>query len=91
VGSRNIVLVVDGSLSMFGDKLDRAVELVDQLVRRFQPTDQVTLLFANTQGIVTPGSRNRRRNMAGPGGRLSARAKSGRRPGLVATLEQAGR
>lgn len=55
VGKRNIILVVDGSLSMLGDKLDRAVEMIDLLVRRFQATDKVTLVFANTQGIVSAG------------------------------------
>lgn len=55
VGNRNIVLVVDGSISMLGDKLDRTVEMIHELAAHFAPTDKVTLLYANLDAQVVPG------------------------------------
>jgi len=55
VGPRQVVLLVDGSLSMLGDKLDRTVELINALCAKLSPADKVTLLYANTEAQVLPG------------------------------------
>jgi Ca-activated chloride channel family protein len=55
VGARQVILVVDGSLSMLGDKLARVVELTGALARQLAPTDAVTLLYANTETQATAG------------------------------------
>lgn len=55
VGRRNVIFVVDGSLSMLGEKLDRTVELLGELSARLQPTDRATVLLANLETGVMPG------------------------------------
>jgi Ca-activated chloride channel family protein len=54
-GPRRVLLVVDGSLSMLGDKLNRAVELAGGLAGALAPTDLVTLLYHNTEVSAAAG------------------------------------
>jgi len=55
VGRRNVIFVVDGSLSMLGEKLTRTVELLGELSARLQPTDRASVLLANLQTEAMPG------------------------------------
>ncbi|MDP8225945.1 MAG: VIT domain-containing protein [Candidatus Lernaella stagnicola] len=49
VGRRNVLFVVDGSLSMLGDKLQRTVEMIQTLTAQLAPGDRIAMLYANTE------------------------------------------
>jgi Ca-activated chloride channel homolog len=55
IGERNVLFLVDGSLSMLGEKLDRCVEMFTELAGRLQPGDRATVLFANTETLTEAG------------------------------------
>ncbi len=55
IAPRRIILVVDTSLSMYGEKLRRAVESADFLLRNLNQTDEFNLvLFGNEPVVFSP-------------------------------------
>jgi len=55
IAPRRLILVVDTSLSMYGEKLRRAVESADFLLRNLNQTDEFNLvLFGNEPVVFSP-------------------------------------
>jgi len=49
---RNVVLLLDTSLSMYGEKLKRAVEAVDYFLHSFTPQDRFNLVLFNDEAYA---------------------------------------
>src|SRR5882762_4858623 len=50
--SRNVILVLDTSLSMYGEKLNRAVEAMDYFLHTLAPRDRFNLILFNKDPTV---------------------------------------
>ena len=50
--SRNVVLLLDTSLSMYGEKLQKAVEALDYFLHSLRPVDQFDLVLFNEEPTV---------------------------------------
>jgi Ca-activated chloride channel homolog len=49
--NKNLILLLDTSLSMFGEKLTRAVEAIDLFLHGLTPNDQFNLILFNSQSF----------------------------------------
>jgi Ca-activated chloride channel family protein len=53
---RNIILLLDTSLSMYGEKLKRAVEALDYFLHSLTPQDKFDLILFNDEPVVLSGT-----------------------------------